>query len=100
LLSHDEKRIVLERNDGSIMALEAAKVNFSTASGILTKPTLIWQIYSSTAGKRDLLISYLTGGLSWKANYIVRVNADSTEADTKSWVSIDNKTGCNRYHEI
>jgi hypothetical protein len=95
LLSHDEKRIVLKRNDGSIMALEAAKVNFSTASGILTKPTLIWQIYSSAAGERDLLISYLTGGLSWKANYIVKVNADYTEANIKSWVSIDNKTGTN-----
>ena len=95
LLSHDEKRIVLESNDGSVVALEASKVNFSTASGILTKPTLVWQIYSSTAGERDLFISYLTGGLSWKANYIVKVNADYTEADIKSWVSVDNKTGTN-----
>jgi hypothetical protein len=56
---------------------------------------LVWQIYSPTAGKRDLLISYLTGGLNWKANYVVKVNADYTEADIKSWVSIDNKTGTN-----
>lgn len=95
LLSHDEKGVVLERNDGSVVALDASKVNFSNASGLLTKPTLVWQIYSPTAGKRDLLISYLTGGLSWKANYIVKINADYTEADIKSWVSIDNKTGTN-----
>lgn len=95
LLSHDEKGVVLERNDGSVVALDASKVNFSNASGLLTKPTLVWQIYSPIAGKRDLLISYLTGGLSWKANYIVKINADYTEADVKSWVSIDNKTGTN-----
>jgi hypothetical protein len=95
LLSHDEKGVVLERNDGSIVALDTSKMEFSNASGLLTKPTLVWQIYSPTAGKRDLLISYLTGGLSWKANYIVKTNIDHTEADIKSWVSIDNKTGTN-----
>jgi hypothetical protein len=93
LLSHDEKGVVLERDDGSVVALDASKVEFSNASGLLTKPTLIWQISSPTSGKRDLLISYLTGGLSWSANYIVKTNADSTKADIKSWVSIDNRAG-------
>jgi hypothetical protein len=93
LLSHDEKGVVLKRDDGSVVALDASKVEFSNASGLLTKPTLIWQISSPTSGKRDLLISYLTGGLSWSANYIVKTNADSTKADIRSWVSIDNRAG-------
>ena len=93
LLSHDEKGIVLERNDRSVVALEASKMEFSNVSGLLTKPTLVWQINSPTAGKRDLLISYLTGGLSWTTNYVVKTNADSTKADIKSWVNIDNKAG-------
>lgn len=93
LLSHDEKGIVLERNDGSVVALDASRMDFSNVSGLLTKPTLVWQIYAPTAGKRDLLISYLTGGLSWTANYVVKTNADSTKADIKSWASIDNRAG-------
>ena len=93
LLSHDEKGVVLERKDGSVVALDASKVEFSDASGLLTKPTLVWQISSPTSGKRDLLISYLTGGLSWSANYIVKTSADSTKADIRSWVSIDNRAG-------
>jgi hypothetical protein len=93
LLSHDEKGVVLERNDGSVVALEASKVEFPETSGLLTKPTLIWQIYSPTSGKRNLLISYLTGGLSWSANYVVKTSADSTKADIRSWISIDNKAG-------
>jgi hypothetical protein len=68
-------------------------MDFSNVSGLLTKPTLVWQIYSPTAGKRDLLISYLTGGLSWTANYVVKTSADSTKADIKSWVNIDNRAG-------
>lgn len=93
LLSHDEKRVVLETNDGSIVALEASKMEFTDASGIITKPTLIWQIYSPSSGKRNLLISYLTGGLSWSANYIIKTSADSTKADIRSWINIDNKAG-------
>jgi hypothetical protein len=93
LLSHDDKAIVLERNDGSVVALDASKMEFSNASGLLTKPTLVWQIYSVKAGKRDLVISYLTGGLGWSANYIIKTNADSTKADIRSWVNIDNKAG-------
>jgi hypothetical protein len=93
LLSHDDKSIVLERNDGSIVALEASKIEFSNASGLLTKPTLVWQIYSPTSGKRNLTISYLTGGLSWNTNYIVKTNTDSTKANIRSWISIDNKAG-------
>ncbi len=95
LLSHENTMLVLERNNGSIVVLDATKMEFSNSSGLLTKPTLVWQIYSPTAGKRDLLISYLTGGLNWKANYVVKINADYTEAGIKSWISIDNKTGTN-----
>jgi hypothetical protein len=93
LLSHDEKGVVLQRNDGSVVVIDASRMDFSNVSGLLTKPTLVWQIYSPTAGKRDLLISYLTGGLSWTANYVVKTNADSTKADINSWVNIDNRAG-------
>lgn len=93
LLSHDDKAVVIERKDGSVVALDASRMDFSNASGLLTKPTLVWQIYSPTAGKRNLLLSYLTGGLSWTANYVVKTSADSTQADINSWVNIDNRAG-------
>ena len=66
------------------MAMVAIKMNFSAASVLLTKPTLVWYIYSPTSGKQDLIISYLTEGLSWSANYIAQKNANSTNADLRS----------------
>jgi hypothetical protein len=50
------------------VSLNAIKVEFPDSVGLHTKPMLIWQIYSPTSEKRDLIISYLTGGLSWSAN--------------------------------
>ena len=39
------------------------------------------------------MISYLTSGISWKAEYVVKINEDYTKADIKSWAIIDNKAG-------
>lgn len=93
LLSHDGG-VVLRLADGKVVSLsEVSKFEFPDSAGLLTKPTLVWQIYSPVAGSRDVLTSYLTGGMSWNADYIVKTNADDTKADIQGWVSIDNQAG-------
>jgi hypothetical protein len=91
LLSNKQNEVILKRDDWSIVSLNAIKVKFSDAFGLHTKPTLVWQIYSQTSGKQDFIISYLTRGLSWRADYILQTNANSTKADIRSWVNINNK---------
>lgn len=93
LLSYDGG-VVLRLNDGKVVTIsEVSKVEFPDSADLLTKPTLVWQVYSPAAGKRDVLTSYLTGGMSWRADYIVKANADDTKADIQGWVSIDNSAG-------
>ena len=38
-------------------------------------------------------MSYLTGGISWKADYIVKLNKDDTSSDISGWVTLDNRSG-------
>ena len=92
LLSHGNG-IVLKTDGGVVSLTDISKIEYPDAAGLLTKPTLVWQVYSPIAGSRDVLTSYLTGGMSWKANYIVKTNAADTKADVTAWVSIDNKAG-------
>ena len=93
LLSNDGG-VVLRLSNGKVVTLhEISKVEFPDSAGLLTKPTLVWQVYSPTAGKRDVLTSYLTGGMSWKADYIVKTNVDDTRANIQAWVSVDNNSG-------
>jgi len=93
LLSHDGG-VVLQLSDGKVVSItEVSKFEFPDSAGLLTKPTLVWQIYSPVSGSRDVLTSYLTGGMSWNADYIVKTNADDTKADIQGWVSIDNQAG-------
>ncbi len=93
LLSYDNG-VVLRLGDGKVVTIsEVSKFEFPNSADLLTKPTLVWQVYSPAAGKRDILTSYLTGGMSWKADYIVKASADDKKADIQGWVSVDNDAG-------
>jgi hypothetical protein len=86
--------VVLRLKDGKVVTLsEVSKVEYPDSANLLTKPTLVWQVYSPASGKRDILTSYLTGGMNWKADYIVKTNADDTKADIQGWVSVTNGAG-------
>jgi hypothetical protein len=93
LLSYDGGT-VLRLSDGKVVTIsEVSNVKFPDSANLLTKPTLIWQVYSPAAGKRDVLTSYLTSGMSWKADYIVKASADDKKADIQGWVSVNNAAG-------
>lgn len=94
LLSHEDGGVVLETETGEAVVLrEISKVELQNASELSTKPTIVWQIYSPVYGTRKLLTSYLTEGISWEANYVLKSNADDTQADIKGWANIDNRAG-------
>ncbi len=60
---------------------------------LISKPTLVWLISSSVAGPQPLEVSYLTNGITWRADYVVTLNAGDNLADLSGWVTIDNKSG-------
>lgn len=94
LLSHVDNSVVLKIEAGKVVVLEDfSKIELEDSSELSIKPALIWQIYSPVSGTRELVISYLTGGMSWEADYVLISNAENTEADFRGWVNIDNKAG-------
>jgi len=97
LLSAAGGQIVLQKNDGGLVMLpNTAKYRYSVGSlpeGLITKPTLLWQVNSSSSGKQDVEISYQTAGMNWHAEYVAVLNEDDTKLDLNSWVSIENNSG-------
>lgn len=65
----------------------------SLPEGLITKPTLVWDLVADRAGKQKAELSYLTNGINWHAEYVAVTNEDDTEADLAAWVSVDNRTG-------
>ncbi len=61
-------------------------------SGISDKPTLTAKINNKKAGSKNLFLAYLTGGLSWKTDYVATI-ADKNQLDLTGWVTINNNSG-------
>jgi len=60
---------------------------------LVLRPTLAWLLRNQSAAPQRVEASYLTGGITWKADYVLVVNAADTRGDLTGWVTIDNKSG-------
>jgi hypothetical protein len=57
------------------------------------RPTLVVKLESAAAGRQTAELSYLSGGLSWKADYVAELSGDETRLDLAGWVTLTNQSG-------
>ena len=62
-------------------------------AGLQDKPSLAISFVNPVAGEQDLELSYLTTGLSWRADYAVELNEREDHADIQGWATITNQSG-------
>ena len=97
LLSAVGGQIVIQKSEGGLIMLpNVNKYRFSVdylPKGLITQPTLVWDVNSNSSGKQDVDVSYQTSGMNWHAEYVAVLNKDDDALDLNSWVSIDNKSG-------
>ena len=61
--------------------------------GLISSPTLVWLVTGGAGGANEVEATYLTGGLSWSADYVGLVGADDARMDLSGWVTMDNTSG-------
>jgi hypothetical protein len=95
LLSADGDRMVVQKSDGSLLSVTAGQgVQFpKLPEGLILKPSLTWLVRSDAGGDQVLNLAYLASGMSWHADYTLRVDEKEEEADLNAWVTLDNNTG-------
>ena len=57
------------------------------------QPTLVLHLDSQAAGSGKFELSYLTGGLGWKADYVADLAPDGKAMDLSGWVTLTNASG-------
>ena len=89
--------LVLQADDQSIKILNASEVVTTDLprlpEGLITRPTLVWNVENSGPNKQRVEVSYLTTGISWHAEYVGVLDQGDRNLDLAGWVSIDNQTG-------
>lgn len=64
----------------------------SLPPGLRSEPALLARVFPGQAGPNDLRIDYLTGGLSWQADYVARLNRGGDYLDLQALVTLTNAT--------
>jgi hypothetical protein len=63
------------------------------ADGLHLRPTLLWRVSNGGPARHRVAVSYLTGGLSWAADYVAVLNEEETRTGLSGWVTVTNESG-------
>ncbi|MBN2407168.1 MAG: DUF4139 domain-containing protein [Elusimicrobia bacterium] len=93
--------VLLSNNGGPVYEIEGKiylgfpgyPVLPGSASDLVASPALIWKINSSAQQAHSLEVSYLTEGISWKADYVMAVDKEDSSADLTVWITVINNSG-------
>jgi len=96
-----EEAVVLSVNNGVVLRIGnrietgfPGRIIYDEVPGNLRdKPTLVISLESGTSDQQDLQLSYLTGGLGWKADYVAELDESDTFVDLTGWVTLTNQSG-------
>lgn len=59
----------------------------------ILEPTLTWKIETNQPGKFPAELAYVTGGMSWQADYNCVAPESGDVMNLTGWVTVDNQTG-------
>jgi len=97
-----EQATVLSANKGVVLKVgnrietnvAASRVVFDDVpANLRDRPTLVTQVNNTGASEQTVELSYLTGGLGWRADYVVELNNKEDALDLSGWVTLTNTSG-------
>jgi hypothetical protein len=96
-----ESATVLSANDGAVLRFKdrietgiPGRLAFDTVpANLRDRPTLSMLLEAGSGGEQGMELSYLTGGLSWKADYVAELSGKEDSLDLNGWVTLTNVSG-------
>jgi hypothetical protein len=91
--------LILQGSDGQVRSINSwSGIRFpELPGGLITRPTLVWDVEAAKGGKHRTRVSYQTQGITWWADYNLTfapgANANRGTLDVAAWVSILNQSG-------
>lgn len=85
--------VVLKIGDRIETQLPGRIIYDQVPSNLRANPTLVLKLDSEVVGRKQVELDYLTGGLSWKADYVAALNADETQLNLTGLVTLTNQSG-------
>jgi hypothetical protein len=89
--------LILRQPDGTLRVVEShAGIKLpSLPGGLISRPTLVWDVEAATAGRHQARFAYQTGGMTWWSDYNLTYSETRTgcKLDVSAWVTLVNQSG-------
>lgn len=85
--------VVLKMGDRVETGIPGRIIYSDVPANLRDRPTLVVQLQNKSAAEQNVELSYLTGGLGWKADYVAELNAAEDKLDLSGWVTLNNTSG-------
>lgn len=89
--------VILQGDDGAVTMLSLGQIRNidfpALPEGLRTRPSLVWLVDASQEGEHETSVTYLTGGINWRADYVLLLDEENTAFDLNGWVTLDNRSG-------
>ena len=85
--------LVVQIGDRIEIAPPGRIVFASVPPQLRARPTLVLEVDAAATGTADLDLSYLTGGLGWRADYVAELSPDESVLALGGWVTLTNTSG-------
>ena len=100
-LEQSEPATILAANDGVVLKFAdrvetgmPGRLGFaSVPADLRERPTLSMLLNSEQGNEQAMELSYLTGGLGWKADYVAELSDKEDSLDLNGWVTLTNTSG-------
>jgi hypothetical protein len=97
----EQEAIVLSNGSGTVLrvgnhiesGIPGRLIFPSVPENLRDRPTLTMLVDSKSTEAQPVVLSYLTAGLSWQADYVAELGEDDTTLDLNGWVTLKNKSG-------
>ena len=95
-----EKATVLSTQGGVVLRFAdrietgvPGRIVFDTVPATLRDQPTLSVLLEGQGGRQAVELSYLSGGLSWSADYVAQLSADGRQMELSGWVTLTNRSG-------
>ena len=90
--------LFIERHDSigvltMIKRAQITEIEFPARLTLATRPSLTWEVESARGGDVPAVLSYLTGGIQWTAEYSAALDPGEQSVELSGWATIVNRSG-------
>ena len=97
LVAADAASLVVRTDNGTLRVVTRSEVQeimlASDTPTLASGPTLTWRVRPESSGSLPVEVSYLTGGLTWHAEYVAVQNETGSALDLSGWATVENASG-------